>query len=407
MGNSSTLSGTAAMMTISTWIARRVAPGYQDEQNLAARARIGLLEGWVGVIINTLLFAVKIALGLFTGSIALIADAVHTFADSGTSLVVILGFKMSRKPADMKHPFGHGRMESIASIVIAALLGVIALEMFHAAIDRIAEPQPVVAPAWVIAVVLVTLVIKELLSQFSFDLGKLINSDALVADGWHHRSDVLATGLVIVAFFGARYNLPLLDGIMGVAVAFIIAWAAWATMANAVGPLLGQPAPPEMYHEIRKIAMETAGVRDVHDILVHRYGTLNIISLHVEVSDSETPNLLHEISEEIEDRLAERYPGHAIVHVDPVNRGHRHYTEVEKIIQQAVAEVDGIDKFHDLRVLGGAHRFKVIFDISTTPQTGAKAAELLEAKVKARINEKFPSATVTMKVEPPYFNDGK
>jgi cation diffusion facilitator family transporter len=395
------------MMRVTKWIASRVVKDYDQPNNQNARVKVGLLEGWVSVVMNTVLFAFKISLGYMTGSLALIADAVHTLADSVTSVVVIVGFRMSKSPADEKHPFGHGRMESVASLSIAVLLGVVAVEMFRAAFGRLVHPVPVEAPVWVIAIVAVMMAIKELLAQFSFDLGKIINSDTLMADAWHHRSDVFATGLVIVAFLGAYWNAMWLDGVMSIGVAVIIAWAAWAIITQSIDPLLGQPAPEEMYKEIREIALAMPGVRGVHDILVHRYGLMNIISLHIEVPDDETAHHLHTMSEEIEEKLSGRFPGHAIVHIDPVNRNHPSYDEVQKIISDAVTEVDGIDRFHDLRLIGIGSRFKVVFDVSTKPDTKPEASSILQKKVAERIKEKFPQASVTMKVEPPYFRDGQ
>ena len=395
------------MMRVTKWIASRVVRDYDQPENQDARVKVGLLEGWVSVVMNTLLFVFKMALGYMTGSLALIADAVHTLADSVTSVVVIVGFKMSKSPADEKHPFGHGRMESVASLSIAVLLGVVAVEMFRAAMGRLIHPVPVEAPVWVIGVVAVMMAIKEVLSQFSFDLGKIIKSDTLMADGWHHRSDVFATGLVVVAFLGAYWNAMWLDGVMSIGVAIIIAWAAYAIISQSIDPLLGQPAPEQMYKEIREIALATPGVRGVHDILVHRYGLMNIISLHIEVSDDETAHHLHTMSEQIEEKLSVLFPGHAIVHVDPVNRDHPNYAEVQKIITDAVTEVDGIDRFHDLRLLGSGKRFKIVFDISTKPNTKKEAELELEKKIVERVKEKFPQASVTMKIEPPYFRDGQ
>jgi len=389
-------------MRISKWIAGRVAPGYERPEDLEARTRIGLFEGWASIAANTLLAALKAWLGLVTGSLALMADAVHSFSDSGTSAIVIFGFRMARKPPDEKHPFGHGRSESIAGLVIAVLLGVIAVEMGRAGVERILRPQAVEVATWVIPIVLATMLVKELLAQFSRDLGLLIGSDVLIADAWHHRSDVLSTGLVIVAFMGPRWGAPWLDGAMSVGVAALIGWAALATMRRSLGPLLGEHAPEETYRAINEMARSVRGVRSVHDILVHRYGHTHVISLHVEVPEDRTPLALHELSERIEDKIAGRFPGHAIVHVDPVDRSHEHYARIKGILDAAVSEREGHCSYHDLRIVGGPDRFKVVFDVQMRPGASEKDVAACTRRMTERVEAEFPNATVHVNIEPPY-----
>jgi len=391
------------MQRIVRRLATRLAPGAEDPAAQGPRTRIGLLEGWTSAVVNTLLFGVKLALGLATGSLALLADAAHTMADSGTSLVVIIGFHMARSAPDKKHPFGHGRMESVAAVVIAALLGVIAAEMGREAFWRLLRPQEVRADWWVVAVIAATLVVKELLARFSFELGRLIDSQALIADAWHHRSDVLATGLVIAAFVGSRWGVNWLDGAMGLGVAALIALAAYATLRTAIDPLLGEPAPEWMYREIAAIARAESGVRDIHDILVHRYGQTNLISLHIEVSDSWSPLRLHRLSERIEERLAARFPGHAIVHVDPVNRDHPSYDRVKEIVGEVVGSNPASSSFHDLRLTGGPNRFRAVLDVTVRAGSSAADTERLKLEVASRVKAAFPEAEVVVNVEPPYF----
>ena len=390
------------MIRITKWIAARVAPQYEKTDNLDARTRIGLTEGWVSIVVNTALTAVKVCLWLVTGSVALLADAFHTFSDSGTSVIVVFGFRIARKPPDRQHPFGHGRVESIAGVVIAVLLGVIAIEMGRASVDRILHPQTVVVKAWVIAVILVALVVKEVLAQFSFDLGKLIGSDALLADGWHHRSDVFATGLVVVAFAGSYWGIPWLDGTMGVAVAIIIALAAAVTLKHAVGPLLGEYASEGTYRAIMEIARSVGGVKDVHDIVVHRYGSMNIISLHIEVADKASPLALHELSTQVEDKVASRFPGHTIVHIDPIDRDHENYSRVERLLNTMIQESGRFSSYHDLRITGAGRNMRVVLDLAFSPGSPEQERQQYARQVAKQIGERFPGATVEVNVEPAY-----
>ena len=373
----------------------------------AVRMRAGLLEGWSSVILNSALAVFKGFLGLMTGSVSLLADAVHTLSDSLTSVVVIFGFRMSDRPADERHPFGHGRMEGIAAVVIGVLLAVAAVEMTQFAVERLIEksPKPVHAETWVIASLIGTVVLKELQARFSMDLGKLIKSQALVADGLHHRSDVFATGLVIVALIASRWQIYRIDGIAGVGVAVLIGWCAYETLAGAMSPLLGERAPEDMYEEIERIARAVPGVLGVHDVLVNRYGGTDIISLHIEVSAEENVMHLHDMSEEIETKVRGVFPGHAIVHVDPLNIAHEHYDEVHRIVTEAVAAEKTIVSFHDLRLVGAKNRFKVVFDVAPAPGAKDIPIESFRDDVERRIREKFPRATIAIDLEPPYFHN--
>lgn len=388
------------MKELTKRIAGWCAPDYANPHNIEARSRVGLLEGWVSIAVNMALGGLKIWLGVLTGSLALLADAFHTLADSVTSLVVVLGFWIARQPADREHPFGHGRIDSVAGLAIAVLLGVVAFESGQAAVRRILDPQPVEAAGWVIVVVAASLLVKDLLSRFSLELGRLIASEALVADAWHHRSDVFATGLVLVAFFGPRLGLYWLDGVMGLGVSIFIAWAAWAIIRQSLGPLLGEPAPDEVYREISAIASAGEGVRGVHDIIVHRYGLTHVISVHIEVPGDRSAIELHDISERIEEKIAERFPGHAVVHVDPIDFNHPHYERVREIVKTAVTESPHCDTFHDLRIVGGGEYFTVILDITLKDSRTPQQIEECRDSIASVVQSVFPHSRVLVNVEP-------
>ncbi len=396
------------MKLITSWLIARVAPGSNNSMDQAFRTKMGLLEGWISIVVNTLLFFIKGGLGLMTHSVSLIADSLHTLSDSVTSAIVVLGFTLSNRPADPRHPFGHGRVESIAGVVIGVLLGVVAVEMFHASILRLLNPQPVETSGWVIAVIVATIVVKEILARFSFDLGKMIDSQALVADAWHHRSDVFATALVVVAFIGAYWKgLFWLDGTMGIAVSGMIGWAAYETTVEAINPLLGEPASEETYQEIERIAKGLFGVEGVHDILVHRYGPLYLISLHIQASADLSAMHLHEMCETIEARVSARFPGHAIVHADPVDSGHEHYAAVKQAVGELIAADPGIASYHDLRLVGPRENLVITFDIVVLNEKGEYPVESLRATVVRRLAAEFPNVQVTISLEPPYLRSAR
>ena len=364
------------------------------------RSAYGVLEGWVSVVVNTLLFAIKLVLGLLTGSIALMADAAHTLSDSVTSAIVIVGARMSRRPPDAEHPYGHGRAEAIATLAIAMLLAVAGVEFGKASIERVWSPSPVTAPPWAMATLIVTMVIKEWLSRFALALSRATGNQSLEADAWHHRSDVFATGLVVVGMVAGSYGLTWLDGVMGIGVSVLLVKIGFDVIRGAIDTLLGGRPSPEEVREVHRLAREVDGVRGVHDVVIHRYGDLRFVSLHVETRDDLTALALHDIAERVEARVATDGHGSVSVHVDPINTDHPAYASLEALLRRAVAADPDLAAFHDLRVVGEGERFNVVFDLNVLP--GCLDPERARARLVEAIRREHPGARVVAEIDPPY-----
>ena len=196
------------MSSLTSFIVKRLIPDGSDPLESANRLKIGQFEGILSIVSNIVLFVIKIFLGITSSSIALLADAFHTLMDVGTSGIVILGFKMSQKPADADHPFGHGRAETIASLSIAFLIGLVGFEFFKSSIERMIHAEEVIASYSMIGIIVFTIVVKEILHRICHDMAHLIDSDALRGDAVHHHSDVLSSILVVVGMVGIQFGMP-------------------------------------------------------------------------------------------------------------------------------------------------------------------------------------------------------
>ncbi len=381
------------------WLVRAFVSDPDRVGDPRTRESYGVLEGWVSIAVNLVVFAVKLVPGIVIGSISLIGDAIHSLGDVLSSVVVIWGFKESARPSDPEHPFGHGRIESVATLVIGILLFVAAWETGQNAVVRLVNPRPVTASYGLLALLALTLVLKEWLSRFARGLARRIGSRVLEGDFWHHRSDVFATAIVIFALVGARRGWLWVDGVGGLAIAGFIAWVAFGLTRDAIDPLIGEAPSPQVLADIRRAALSVDGVEEVHDIIVHSYGEVMVTSLHVEVPDSLDLVRAHEVAEGVESSIKERFPGWSVVHVDPVNRAHPLYAEVDAFLRDAVRATAHADSFHDLRIVGSRDPCYVIFDLKAeTPHAPAVADELRRA-VAAR----FPAvAKVVVNVEPHY-----
>jgi len=389
---------------LARWTIRRMVPAAADLREPGVRARVGVMNCSVSVGVNLLLTLFKVVFAVLTGSVSLLADAAHSMSDLFTSVVAIIGFQVSRRPADERHPFGHGRMEVISGLIIGVVLAILALEMLHVAVDRIIHPRPIRVGWALLALLGLTIAIKELLARWTYGLGRLLDSTALQADAMHHRSDALTTVLVIAAFLGARYDLNWLDGVMGVGVAGFIGWAAGDVMWRAISPLIGEQASPAMITEIASIARSFPDVRGVHEVMVHRYGATHVISLHVEAAATD-PHRLHELCTTLEDEIVRRFPGHAVVHVDPLNLDHPRYDEVKREVGEAVDAEALAETFHDLRLLGGVERFRVVFDIVPRERLTPQALGELRERIRERVRRRFPEADVVVRADSPFFKD--
>ena len=363
------------------------------------RAEYGVLEGWVSIVVNLAVFAVKLVPGILIGSISLIADAFHSLGDVLSAVVVIWGFKAAARPSDREHPFGHGRAENVATLVIGSLLFVAAWEFGQNSVERLLHPRPVTASYGLLAALAVTLVLKEWLSRFARSLGRKLDSSMLEGDFWHHRSDVFATAVVIVALFAARFGWDSVDGLGGLAIAGFIAYAAFSLTKAAINPLIGEAPSPRLLAEIREAALTVPEVQQVHDLIVHFYGGVMVTSLHIEIPDSLDIVKAHDVAEAVEGAINRRFQGWAVVHVDPVNREHPLYSDVNAFLNGIVPAMPYAEGFHDLRIVGSRDPCYVIFDLKADSPHGPALADELRRAVCAR----FPDvAKVVVNVEPRY-----
>ena len=243
----------------------------------------GYLEGWLSIFINAFLFALKFWAGIATGSVAIIADAWHSLSDSLTSVVVIVGVKISSKPADQEHPFGHGRAELIGSVIIGVLLFFVACNFIIESVVKLKNHEPVEYGKIAIIAIVVSIVSKELLAQFSIWAGKKVNSKALIADGWHHRSDSITSVLILIGIFFGKY-FWWIDGVLGILVSLVLVYVTYEILRDSVSSLIGEKPGEEIIKKIRMHAREVYdGDIQVHHIHCHNYGLHTEMTFHIKL----------------------------------------------------------------------------------------------------------------------------
>lgn len=371
---------------LARWITRNIPPQNQRERGL----RLGLFQGWTSVVVNGTIFGTKLTLGFILGSIALIADSVDSVFDVVGGAIIIVSTRMARKPRDAEHPFGHGRMDQIASLVMAVLLIVVSFELVRASVGRIVHPASYRAPWWLIGVVAATIPAKEWLARVARVVSLETGEATHEAGYWYQRFDSITTSVVCLGLIASRYGWPAVDGWIGLLIALWIGWTGIRLAKDTISPLLGEAPSAEEINAVTNAAASQEGVRGVHGVLMHKYGDTRLVSLHIEVDAARTAGESHDIAERVEQEVEQQTQCRAIVHVDPVDREHPLYTRVEEAIRDALSVEEHVLGFHDLRVKGEENRLEISVDIVVKLDMGRQLETDIESRIISALRKVLP-----------------
>ena len=352
----------------------------------AVRRAWGALCGFVGIALNLLLFAGKLAAGTLSGSIAVTADAFNNLSDAGSSVVTLLGFRLAGKKPDSDHPFGHGRMEYVSGLVVAGLILLMGAELAKTSVDKIAHPEAVTFSWLAAAILLVSIAVKLYMYMYNKAVGKKIGSAAMAATAADSLSDTAATAAVLLSMIVGRLANVQLDGWVGLLVALFILWSAVQAARDTISPLLGQAPDPALVKEIEALVMAHDTVVGVHDLVVHDYGPgRRIISLHAEVPADGQVLELHDVIDNIESELARKLHCEAVIHMDPVVVGDPVVAALREQTAALVKTIDPRITIHDFRMVPGKTHTNLIFDAVipfdeqlTRPQVAQRICRLVE-----------------------------
>lgn len=371
---------------------RKFVANHDDTTAPEVRAAYGKLSGIVGIVCNILLFAAKIIIGIMSSSVAIVADAVNNFTDAASSIISLIGFRLSEKPADKEHPYGHGRYEYLAAMGIAVLIIVIGIELFKSGIEKILNPAIIVFSFPLGLVLILSIVLKLWMMAFNRYAGGKINSKALLAASADSRNDVIATTAVLMsAIFSHIFGVDL-DGWMGVGVSIFILTSGFGIVKDTIDPMLGNAPNPEYIESIKTKILSYPGVLGMHDLIVHDYGPCRkFASVHVEMAAEEDVIETHDVIDNIERDMLEEIGLHLIVHFDPVVTNDTSTQNLRKLIEDVVTQIDASLTIHDLRVVQGSTHTNLVFDCVAPYEikiSDSTLKELIEEKVKG-INSEY------------------
>lgn len=283
--------------------------------------KLAYTEGWMSIFVNVLLFVLKYWAGVVTGSVAILADAWHTLSDSLSSIFVLVGAKVSSRPPDRKHPFGHGRAELIASVLIAVLLGFIAFDFVVDSLKKLASGEAVQFGTIAIVVTIISVVFKEAMAQYAFWAARKTNSNSLKADAWHHRTDAISSILILVGIFLGRF-FWWVDGVLGIIVSLMILYAAYDILKDSISRLLGEAPHPGLKDKLIRSASKVINRNlQIHHIHLHSYGNHKELTFHILLPGDMRVSEAHTLAEKIEQQISEDLGMVATIHIEPAESG--------------------------------------------------------------------------------------
>ena len=338
----------------------------QDCDNVtdpAVREKYGVLSGAVGIVLNLLLSAGKFFAGVVTGSIAITADAFNNLSDAGSSVVTLVGFKLAGQKADDGHPFGHGRAEYLAGLLVSLMILLVGLELGKTSIGKILRPEAVDFSLVSVAILAASILVKLWMGHFNRTLGKKLGSAAMAATAADSLSDCLSTGVVLLSTLADHFWGLQVDGLAGLLVAAFILKTGWEAARDTLDPLLGRPMDPELAADIDRIVLGHDHILGIHDLVYHDYGPGRaMMSFHAEVPADGDFLELHDIIDHIERELKEKHHIDTSIHMDPVVCDDSTSALREQVAAIA-RKIDPVLTIHDFRITPGPIHTNLIFDV--------------------------------------------
>ncbi len=341
----------------------------KDRENIKSpdvRRAYGTLGSVVGIIFNLILATGKYTVGFLFGAISLMADGINNLSDAGSQIISFISFKMAAKPADRDHPFGHARIEYVASMIVSFLILHVSIDLLTESVNKILDPEMVTSFSWIMIVVLgVSVVVKLWLCYFNRKLADKINSSVMKATAADSLSDAIATAAVLVAMLVFKFTGFDADGYMGIAVAVVIFIAGIKILNETKNAILGESADPEVVENVKRIVAEFPDALGIHDMVVHSYGPgQTIVTLHIEVDGEKSVFDSHDMIDMIERRLNAELGIQSNIHMDPIVTNDEEVSHMREVVRGLVKEIDERLDIHDFRFVRGVTHTNLIFDIS-------------------------------------------
>lgn len=387
---------------MTNWLIKHFVKDWNNNANPAVRIRYGQLAGIVGIICNLLLSLAKGVIGVLSGSIAIVADAFNNLSDAASNIVSLLGFRLASKPADLEHPYGHGRYEYLSGLIVAILVAAVGLDLAQSSIQKIIHPEAIEFTPIVSIVLLLSILMKLWMMVFSRFIARRISSETLEATAVDSRNDVIATAAVLLSSIISSFTGLNLDGWAGLAVGIFIIVSSIGLIRDTIDPLLGKAPDAKFVEHIRQKILSYPGVLGTHDLMVHDYGPGRMFaSAHVEMAAEVNPLESHDVLDNIEQDFKVQDGLLLTLHYDPIITDDSAVTSLRSRVAALVASIDSRCTIHDFRTISGPTHNTLIFDC-TRPVDLSLSAEDLKQHISKLVREEIPKAICKITVDESY-----
>lgn len=373
-----------------------------DVSNLETRGKYGMLSSATGIVVNILLSIVKLVIGIIANSISIISDALNNITDVGSSVVTMIGFKISQKKIDKDHPWGHGRMEYITAFIVDIIILMVGFELLKSSIDKIIHPELPAVNNVTIIILVIAVLTKLWLFLFYKKIAKTIDSNAIKGNAYDSISDSVSTLVVLISAVVAKLCGISIDGYASLIVSVFILFTGYKAIKETVDLLLGMKPDPEFIKDIEEEAKKYDMISGIHDIMVHDYGPgRKIVSFHAEVPADEDICKVHDIIDQMEQDLFEKFNCITTIHMDPIVVDNKEINDMRDFTEKIVKELNPEFSIHDFRMTDGGKRVNLIFDL-VVPRDKEYDKEEIIKNVQQKIHEKDKKYFAVIKVETSY-----
>lgn len=346
------------------FLVRHFVKDYEAVEKSAVRTAYGVLASMVGIVCNVFLFLVKFIVGLLLHSVSVTADAFNNLSDAASSIISFIGVKMAGKPADKEHPFGHGRIEYIAALIVSFLVLEVGFTFFKDSISKIRTPEELNFQLVSVVILILSIGVKLWLGVFNKKLGKKIDSKVMMAVFTDSMGDVITTSATILSLMIFRLTGVNIDGIVGIGVALVVMWAGVGIAKDTLEPLIGEAIDPEEYDKVKRFVERYPGIEGTHDLIIHNYGpNQSMASIHAEVPNDADIEEAHELIDRIERDAADELGILLVIHMDPIEMRDEQVMHMRTVVENTLKSLDQQCSIHDLRVVNGMGQINLIFDM--------------------------------------------
>ena len=368
-------------------------------ENQKVRGKYAMLSSITGIVVNILLSIFKLIIGIFANSMSIISDALNNVSDAGSSIVTMIGFKMSQKKVDAEHPWGHGRMEYITGFFVDILIILVGFELLQSSIDKIIHPELPNISNITIILLIVAIFAKLWLFIFYRKIAKTINSAAIKGTAYDSISDSISTLAVLISAFVAKFFNISIDGYVSLLVSIFILFTGYKAIKEIIDLLLGQKPDPEFVKQIEEFANKYETIEGIHDIMVHDYGPgRKIVSFHAEVPADSDICKAHDVIDQMEQDIFEKFQCITTIHMDPIVVDDEEINEMRKFVEDIVKEINKEFSIHDFRMTDGGERVNLIFDLVITTDKNINVEEVI-SKIQGKIHKKNNKYYAVIKAE--------